>query len=263
MSTFESATAGRAFLGLLQRDIWNTLRRDLGGFLAQALLQPIAFLFVFGRVLPEIGAAGPGYGAQLLPGIIALTLVLTGLQNVALPLVIEFSYTKEIEDRLLAPLPPWAVALEKVVFSTGRAMVAGLLILPLGQLILPGGLHAQGAHWALVVVLLIVGGFAGSVLGLVLGTLVPPNQINVIFAVALTPLIFTGATFYPWQGLSGLRWFQVLTLFNPLTYVSEGMRGALTSAPHLATGWIVLGIAVSTTGFFALGLRGFLRRAVD
>ena len=256
-------TAARAFLGLLQRDAWNTVRHDLAGFLAQALLQPLAFLFVFGRVLPEIGAAGPQYGAQLLPGIIALTLVLTALQNVALPLVIEFSFTKEIEDRLLAPLAPWAVALEKLVFATGRAVVAAALILPLGALILPGGLQTQGAHWWLFVVLLAVGGFAGSTIGLVLGTAVPPNQINVVFAVALTPLIFTGATFYPWQALSSLPWFQVVTLFNPLTYVSEGMRATLTSAPHLGAGWIALGVAVSTAGFLLVGMRGFVRRAVD
>ncbi|MDN5894976.1 MAG: ABC transporter permease, partial [Nocardioides sp.] len=261
--TVGQATAGRAFLGLLQRDTWNTLRHDLPGFLAQALLQPLAFLFVFGRVLPEIGAAGPQYGSQLLPGIIALTLVLTALQNVALPLVIEFSYTKEIEDRLLAPLAPWAVGLEKMVFATGRAIVAASLILPLGALILPGGIEVQDASWPLFVVLLVVGGFAGSAIGLVLGTLVPPNQINVVFAVALTPLIFTGATFYPWQALDSLRWFQVITLANPLTFVSEGMRGVLTSAPHLDAGWIVLGLAVSTAGFLFFGLRGFLNRATD
>ncbi|MEO7125689.1 MAG: ABC transporter permease [Nakamurella sp.] len=263
MSATGRATAPRAFIGLLQRDAWNTGRRDLGGFLAQALLQPLAFLFVFGRVLPEIGSAGSGFGAQLLPGIIALTLVLTALQNVALPLVIEFSFTKEIEDRLLAPLPPSAVALEKLLFSTLRAIIAAVFILPLGALILPGGLDIHGANWPLFGVHLLVGGFAGSAIGLVLGTLVQPKQINVVFAVALTPLIFTGATFYPWQALGGLRWFQVLTLFNPLTYISEGMRGVLTSTPHLAVGWIILGAGVSTAGFLAVGLRGFCHRAID
>ena len=42
-----------------------------------------------------------------------------------------------------------------------------------------------------------------------LGTAVPPNRISVAFALVLTPLIFTGATFYPWQALERLRWFQV------------------------------------------------------
>ena len=92
-------------------------------------------------------------------------------------------------------------------------------------MILPGGIEVEGAHWGLFVVLLIVGGLAGSAIGLVLGIIVSPNQINVVFAVALTPLIFTGATFYPWQALSSLRWFQVVTLFDPLTYVSEEDAG--------------------------------------
>ncbi|MGO4130161.1 ABC transporter permease [Janibacter sp. RAF20_2_2] len=177
--------------------------------------------------------------------------------------MIEFSYTKEIEDRLLAPLPPWAVGLEKVVFATGRAIVAAALILPLGELILPGGITVQDPHWVLFVVLLVVGGVAGGAIGLVLGTVVPPNRINVVFAIALTPLIFTGATFCPWQALESLRWFQVVTLINPLTYVSEGMRAAMTADPHLGAGWIVLGVAGSTAGFLAIGLRGFLRRAID
>ena len=58
-----SATGvGRTFLALCGRDLWVTVRHDPIAFLAQALLQPVFFLFVFGRVLPEIGAAQGGYG---------------------------------------------------------------------------------------------------------------------------------------------------------------------------------------------------------
>ncbi len=71
-----------------------TVRHEAPAFLTQALLQPLFFLFVFGRVLPEIAAARGSYGGELLPGIMALTLVLTALQNTALPLVIEFSFTR-------------------------------------------------------------------------------------------------------------------------------------------------------------------------
>jgi hypothetical protein len=41
------------------------------------------------------------------------------------------------------------------------------------------------------------------------------------------------------------------------------MRGALTDVPHLAPGWIALGLVVSLALFGALGLAGFGRRAVD
>jgi ABC-2 type transport system permease protein len=253
----------KAFLALCERDLWVTVRHEPVSFLAQALLQPIFFLFVFGRVLPEIGAARGSYGSQLLPGIMGLTLVLTALQNTALPLVIEFSFTKEIEDRLLAPLPVWAVGIQKMVIAALRGMIAALLILPLGELILPGGIQIDGADWLALAGVLVVGACAGAAMGLVLGTAVPPNKISVAFAIVLTPLIFTGAAFYPWSALDSLPWFQVVTLFNPLTYVSEGMRAALTGAPHLASGWILLGLVGWTLIFSWLGLRGFGRRAVD
>jgi ABC-2 type transport system permease protein len=142
-------------------------------------------------------------------------------------------------------------------------MIAGVIILPLGELVLPGGLHLGGANWPAFLVLLVAGGFAGAAIGLVMGTAVPANKINVVFAVVLTPLLFTGATFYPWQSLDTLRWFQVVTLCNPLTYVSEGMRGALTAGPHLGAGWIALGLAVSIAVLGAIGVRLFVGRAVD
>jgi ABC-2 type transport system permease protein len=150
-----------------------------------------------------------------------------------------------------------------MVIAALRGILAALLILPLGQLILPGGIDLAGASWLGLVGVLLAGACAGAAMGLVLGTSVPPNKISVAFTIVLTPLLFTGATFYPWASLDGLHWFQVVTLFNPLTYVSEGMRAALTDAPHLATGWMVLGLVGSTLLFAWLGLRGFRRRAVD
>jgi ABC-2 type transport system permease protein len=253
----------RAFVALCQRDLWVTVRHEPVGFLAQALLQPIFLLFVFGRILPEIGAAGRSYGAQLMPGVLGLTLVLTALQNTALPLVIEFSFTKEIEDRLLAPLPVAAVAVQKMVIAAGRGAIAALLIIPLAALILPGGIDLDGANWLVFAAMLVVGSFAGAAMGLVLGTAVPPNRISVAFAIVLTPLIFTGAAFYPWPSLARLQWFQDVTLLNPLTYVSEGMRAALTNLHHLAPGWIALGSIGALTLFTLLGVRGFIGRALD
>jgi len=48
-----------------------------------------------------------------------------------------------------------------------------------------------------------------------------------------------------------------------LTYVSEGLRAALTTAPHLGSGWIALGLVGWTLVFGVIGVRGFERRAVD
>jgi ABC-2 type transport system permease protein len=232
-------------------------------FLAQVILQPLGLLFIFGKVLGSIGLTSPGYARLLFPGIVALTVTLTGIQSTALPLVLEFSFSREIEDRLLAPLPTWAVALEKMLFASMRALLAALVMFPVGIWVLGSIPWHVGAFWLLAVVM-ILGALAGSAIGLTLGTLVPPNRIQIMFALILTPMLFTGCSQYPWPSLSHLRWFQVVTAFNPMTYASEGLRAALTPSVHHMRPWIcVLGLAVSVAIFTLVGIRGFLRRAID
>ena len=119
----------------------------------------------------------------------------------------------------------------------------------------------SSADWPAFAAILLLGSLAGAAMGLVLGTAVPPNRISVAFAIVLTPLIFTGAAFYPWPSLTRLQWFQDLTLANPMTYVSEGMRASLTGLPHLGSGWIALGAVAAVGIFTGLGVRGFIRRA--
>jgi ABC-2 type transport system permease protein len=85
-----------------------------------------------------------------------------------------------------------------------------------------------------------------------------------MFALILTPLLFTGASQYPWASLDQLRWFQVVTALNPLTYVSEGMRAALEPAvPHIPPWISVLVLAAALAAFTVIGIRLFLRRAID
>ena len=257
-----AGSARRAFLAVLRRDMFVT-GREAPIFLAQVILQPLFLLFVFGRILTDLGYTRGGYAQLLFPGIVALTATLTSLQSTAFPLVIEFSYTKEIEDRLLAPLPVTWVAAEKLIYASLRALIAAAVMFPVGVLVL-GSIPWRGSGAPLMVAIIIVGALNGAALGLTLGTWVPPNRINVLFALVLTPLLFTGCSQYPWPSLSRLAWFQWLTTLNPLTYVSEGMRAALVpSVPHIRP-WISVGMSLVFFVVFAtFGTIGFLRRAVD
>ena len=253
---------GRAFRALLWRDVFVT-GRELVPFLLQVVLQPVFLLFVFGKVLVELGFATEQYSDVLLPGVIALAAFLTALQTTAFPLVIDFSYTKEIEDRLLAPLPTYLVAVEKIVFSLLRALVAALVMFPISLWVL-GSLPVRWSDAPVLLLFLVLGSLVGACVGMTIGTFVTPNRINVVFAVVLTPLLFTGSTQFPWQSLDGLRWFQVVCAVNPLTYVSEALRAQMApDLPHLPL-WVC---ALALTGFLVLfgatSLIGFRRRALD
>ena len=251
-----------AFFAILRRDLYVTWRQ-LPAFLAQVILQPLFLLFVFGKVLGSLGYTRPGYADLLFPGLLALTAVVTGMQALAFPLVIEFGWTKEIEDRLLAPIDTGLVAAEKVLFATLRALAATTLMIPIGILVL-GSIPWRWSALPLFVAVLVLASVLGACLGLVLGTAVKPASINIVFSLVFTPLLFTGCSQYPWPSLSRLRWFQVITAGNPMTYASEGLRAALVpSVPHIAT-WISLTVLpLAIVALLATGLYGFYRRALD
>ncbi len=250
-----------AFWAVLRRDIFVT-GKELPSFLAQVLVQPFFFLLVFVVILGRSGFVSPEYGAIMLPGLIALNSMLPALQAVSLPLVFELSWTREIDDRLLSPMPVWAVALEKVAFASLRGILASLLMVPIGLLMVDVNWPASGLLPAFAMVVL--GALVGASVGLWLGTAFPPRRLNIMFAVIFAPLLFTGSVQYPWLTLSDLRWFQVLSALNPLTYISEGTRASLVpQVPHIPL-WICLLVPVVAIAFFSwIGIRGFMRRALD
>ncbi|GAA1260890.1 ABC transporter permease [Saccharothrix xinjiangensis] len=255
-------TSLRTFNAILWRDVFVT-GRELPTFLAQVIVQPFFTLFIFAKVLGDIGFVQGDFASVLLPGIVAMNGFLGALQNTTLPLVLDFSWTREIEDRLLAPIPIPLVAVEKMVFGALRGLLAAVLMIPIGFVMLDVTWPASGLLPALLVIVL--GSLAGAAVGLVIGTSVSPRHITVMFAVILTPLLFTGSAQFPWPALGDdLRWFQVLCALNPLTYISEGMRAELAPhVPHIPL-WVCLVVLVgSIAGFGALGVRGFLRRALD
>jgi ABC-2 type transport system permease protein len=218
-----AALALNAFFAILQRDLVVT-GREFVPFLLQALMQPLFFLFIFGKVLPGIGLAAGSFAALMLPGIVALTGMIAAMQGVTLPLVLDLGFAREIDDRLLSPLPVWWVALEKVLFGAMRGSIAASVIFPLGLWILGSGFAVRSDRLPMLICMVILTGFVGSTIGLLMGTVIKPEQISLMFTLIFTPLLFTGCTYYPWGALSNIRWFQILVLFNPLTYAAEGLR---------------------------------------
>jgi ABC-2 type transport system permease protein len=252
----------RAFRAVLRRDLYVTWR-EFPAFLAQVILQPLFLLFVFGKVLGTLNYTQHGYTNVLYPGLLALTAVITAMQALAFPLVAEFGWTKEIEDRLLAPMPTSYVAAEKVLFAVLRSLAATLIMIPLGIIVL-GSIPWRWAGFPLLLAGLLLGALVGAGFGLLMGTLVRPERITLLFSLVFTPLLFTGCSQYPWPSLDKIRWFQIVTACNPMTYVSEALRGALVpEVPHIQPWVCIVVLIFAVTVLLTVGLRGFYRRAID
>ena len=164
-AAMEQATPWRAFRAVLYRDLYVT-GRELPAFLAQVILQPFFLLFVFGKVLGSLGYTQHGYAKLLFPGLLALTAVLTAMQALAFPLVAEFGWTREIEDRLLAPIPTWLLAAQKVASGALQGTLGALVVLPLGRLVMGPIPGLTLAHAGVALALVLLGAATFSALGL-------------------------------------------------------------------------------------------------
>ena len=184
----------KVFLALLHRDR-RVARKELPYFLIRTTLQPTLFIIVFGFLLPRMGFMQGSYTATLLPGILAVSLTFASIQSVALPMVQDFGWTREIEDRLLAPVPTRLIAAEKIVSGVLQGMISALFVLPIARLIMGPIPGLTLRLFPVVLLIVILGAAAFSALGLLLGTAIAPQQIGLMFSVIIAPMLFFGCAY--------------------------------------------------------------------
>ncbi len=252
----------KTFYAMLSRD-GHVARRNLVFTLAQNLLQPMLLTFVFGRILTTSGMVQMGYKNVLLPGIIAISMVMSGVWAVAMPLISEFQFTREIEDRLLAPMETHWLAVEKVVAGMIQALVSGLVVIPTAWLVMGSGVNLSFHHPVEFVVVCLLVALLSAAGGLALGCSIGQTQVGLMFSLVVAPMMMFGCAYYPWSALASFKALQYAVLINPLVYASEGLRGTLTQVDHIPT-LIVIGVlAVMDAVLLVAGLKKFNSKAVS
>lgn len=253
----------RTFYAMLQRD-GHVARRNLLPTLIQNLLQPLLLTFVFGRVLTSSGMMSGSYKNILLPGVMALSMTFSGIWAVAMPLISEFQFTREIEDRLLAPIDTGWLAVEKVVAGMIQAIVSGLVVIPAAWLTLGSGVNLGNWNPAAFVVMCLLMALFSAAGGLLMGVSVGQTQIGLMFSMVLTPMIMFGCAYYPWSALGAFPVLKYLVLINPVVYASEGLRGALVpQVPHMPEIVTIGALLLIDVLLMAMGVAKFNRKAVS
>jgi ABC-2 type transport system permease protein len=264
-------TVAQTFVAMMAREV-RVMRRNFVSTFIRVLLQPLLFVFVFAYVLPKIGAGafagaqgGPAFSTILVPGLVASSIIMQGMMAVIFPLMMELSWQRSITDRALAPLPIPLLAVEKIAAAGLQALIGGLLVFPAVLLI-----HAEGqtpdvyvANWPMFVLVLVASSLLAASGGLLLGTVIDPQKIQVLFALVLLPMTMLGCVYYPWSALHNIRWLQIAVLANPMVYASEGLRAVLTPQVGHMPAWAFLSVLVGGTALLAwAAMRKFTSRVL-
>jgi len=253
----------KAFSALFARDL-HVARRNFLQMMTQTMFQPLMIVFVFGVVMTRSGTISPTIKGMLLPGIMAISMTMTGVMGVAMPLIAEFQFTKEIEDRLLAPIHIEWLAVEKIIAGMLQALISGVVVAIPARLLLGSNLGLSTEHLGLFFTIAMLVALFSASGGLTLGCSVGQTQIGLVFSLILAPMIMFGCAYYPWSALESFPFLHWAVLINPLVYASEGLRGTLTPQyPHMGTTVIIAVLAVVDVILVVAGLNRFRSKAVS
>ena len=195
------------------------------------------------------------------PGLVAISCIFQGIQAVTLPVVMEFGVSREIEDRVLAPMPVWAIAIEKIVSGAIQAAISAVLVLPFVLWVPSTPVHLD-VDWPVVLTFTPMICLLSGAIGLFIGTRAEPRQVPLVFSIIVMPMTMLGAAYYPWARLSTIAWLKWAVLVNPLVFMSEGMRAGMTAIPHMNL-WAVYGAVLGFGALFTrLGVNGFRKRVL-
>ncbi|UUX33443.1 ABC transporter permease [Fundicoccus culcitae] len=260
-STTQKNLTWTAFKSMVKRDLviqW----RDKGEFVFRVAMLPFVLILLYGYVLPNIGVLDRSFPDQMFPGMVGMSLLVTGIHGTAIPLSMDFNNTRAIEDRLLAPVDVRVIAASKMFVGILEAWIGALIVLPISLLFMGSNLNIQ-MEWSdvpLFILILVLAAVMSASLGLLVGTIVKPSQIAAMFPGFLMPLVFTGGVFFTWESLSPIPWFQYLVLINPLLYVNEALRFVMTPQLPSFPIWVsLLGMVVMTLIMGYFGIRRFIK----
>ena len=191
-----------AFWALLQRDLYVT-GKNAAFLLLGTMTQPILVVLVFGNILPRLGLVAPEFRTVMLPGLMSISILMAGVQGVLMPLSIDLSGSREVDERVLAPLGIAGVAVGKVVSGAVHAAVAGLVALPVMTLLMArvSGITVH-IDWPLLLPLVVLSGLLSAAFGLTLGTSIQPRFSGLLFAIVIGPMMMFGCAYYPWASLT-------------------------------------------------------------
>lgn len=233
---------------------WRDMKRyiqDKGRIIA-SLAMPLMYLLVLGSGLSPVFKGGDtSYISFLFPGIIAMTVLFTGVFfGFSIIWDREFGFLKAV---LVAPIPRWAIAIGKSISGATIATIQGLIVLFLSPLI---GLHLSIEQAVIMFILIILIAFAMSSIGVMIAARMRSMEgFQMIMSFLLMPMFFLSGAMFPVDNAP--LWLKVASAFDPLTYGVSALRNVSLGISHFSLSINILSILVFSVFMISVAVYAF------
>ncbi len=195
------------------------------GALGQPLIFLLAFGFGFGPVYHK--AEGGDYLQFMVPGVIAMGILFLGVFT-----GIEMIWDKQfgfLRETFVAPVSRFQIILGRTLGGATVAVIQGLVVLII--CIIAGFRPESYSFFPLALVFMFLIAILCTAIGTAFACVLDDMQgFQLIINFLVMPLFFFSNALFPVNELPSA--LKLLVHLNPLTYGIDGLRGALTDAPH-------------------------------
>lgn len=187
-----------------------------------SIVNPLIWLVAFGGGLGSfLDIGSTGYIGFIFPGVLMLTVLFTSIffgLYIVMDKKIDF-----FKSVLVAPITRVTLFAGKMLGGCTDAFLQATILLFFGIFF---GIPYTGFSVAMMAVFILLLAMAITSLGLAIGSMLNSFEgFGLVQSFVILPLFFLSGALYPLDNLPG--WMVLATRVNPLTYIVDGMRGAL------------------------------------
>lgn len=229
-----------SFYTILRKDIVRIFRIWPQTFLPSVVTGVLYFL-VFGTVIGgRIGNfEGFSYIQFIVPGFVMLSVVTNSFTNTATTFFQAKFFSRNIDEILVSPTPPWILIAGYVAGGMVRGVVVGILVLLVSVFFAVPPV----THPFIIALFLLLSSMVFALAGLVNGIYAKSfDGITIVPTFVLTPLVYLGGVFYSANSLPAA--FKGVTFFNPIFYIVNGFRYGFLNISDVPVSLCVLVLVV-------------------
>ncbi|BAN69615.1 ABC transporter permease [endosymbiont of unidentified scaly snail isolate Monju] len=232
-----------AFSTIVIKEVLRFSRIWVQTVLPPAITTALYFV-IFGTLIgSQLGEMdGLRYVDFIVPGLILMAVISNSYANVVSSFY-QAKFQRNVEELLIAPIPPWVVLWGYVTGGVARGVMVGLLVTLVSMIFSDFRVHSIGITLAVFVLTSVLFSLAGFINAVFANSF---DDIAIIPTFVLTPLTYLGGVFYSIRMLP--EFWQQVSLANPVLYMINAFRYGL-----LGVSDILVGVAVHIIlGFIAV-----------